>query len=124
MAAEIHVGDYDTEYVFPLFDSDLAEVNFDPSGATTKKLRFKNPGVTAIQERTAVAEQRMINGVNTWCLVYTVTQAEVTGATPTFHVATGLVKIQAVLDYSGSLWHSNIVSKDYNSEDIRIYPNL
>jgi hypothetical protein len=122
MAAEIHIGDYNTEYIFPLYDTDQEEVNFDPTNAASKKLTFKNPGVAVLQERNAVASQRMINGVQTWCLVYTVTKADVDNGF--FHTTTGTVKIQAVLDYITGKWSSNIVSKDANGEDIKIYPNL
>jgi hypothetical protein len=120
MAAEIHVGDYNTEYIFPLYDG---EVNFDPSGATSKKLTFRNPGVTDLQERDAVAEKRTLNGVaNVWALIYTVTKQDVDDGK--FHTTPGAVKIQAVIDFTTGLWHSNIVTKDSAGQDIKVYANL
>lgn len=120
MAQEIHIGDYKTEYIFPVYDKG---VNFDPSGATTKELHFRNPGVSARQDRAATVAQRTINGVaGVWCLVYQVTQADVTNNL--FHVKTGKVKIQAVLIYPDGKWSSNQVTTDQDGEEIRVYSNL
>lgn len=115
---EIHVGDFNTDYVVPIYDD---EVNFDPSDAAARKLFFRMPGVTDIIERDATAEQRTISGISVWCLVYNVTEADLAAG---FHSTPGPIKIQGMINYIDGEWRSNIITKDVNGQDLRVYANL
>jgi hypothetical protein len=119
---EIHVGDFDTEYVVPVYDNDQSKVNFDPSGAVVKELIFRQPGVEALVTKVASAEQRTVNGSTVWCLVYQVTQADITNSL--FHVSPGPIKIQIRLNYVTGEWRSNIITKDAKGQDLKVYKNL
>lgn len=120
---EIHVGDFNTEYVVPVYDNDQSKVNFDPSGANVKQLLFRQPGVETLVVRNALAQQRTVNGVTTWCLVYTVTEADVITANE-FHQTSGSIKIQILLNYVTGQWKSNIITKDAKGQDLKVYGNL
>jgi hypothetical protein len=120
---EIHVGDFDTEYVVPVYDNDQSKVNFDPSGATVKKLLFRQPGVEALVERVASAMQKTVGGATTWCLVYRVTEADVKTAHE-FHQAPGSIKIQILLNYVTGEWKSNIITTDSKGTPLKVMGNL
>jgi hypothetical protein len=120
---EIHVGDFDTDYVIPIYDNDITTVNFDPSGALVRKIFFKQPGIDALIERNAAAEQRVINNATVWCLVYNVTEADVKTAKE-FHQSPGGIKMQGLLNFVTGEWRSNIITKDYRGQDLKVYANL
>lgn len=120
--AEVHVGDTRTTYYMPIYDDDLAETNFDPSDAATKTIYFKMPGQSALLPRAGTPVQKVINGVSTWCLSYTVTPADVIAG---FHQETGRVSMQAKLTYAdGSVFSSTTLTVDFEGNDMRVYPNL
>lgn len=118
MANEIHIGDFNTDYVVPIYDDN---VNFDPTDAAVRKLFFRMPGVAELLERDATAEQRTINGQSVWCLVYNVTEADLDDG---FHSTTGPIKIQGLVNYITGEWRSNIITKDAYGQELRVYGNL
>jgi hypothetical protein len=120
---EIQVGDIGTIYQVPIYDEDLAMVNFDPSSALVKKIYFRMPTSTGhvTRERTAVPAQVAIDGVQTWCLTYTVLAADAAE----FHTDIGLLTIQGYIEYAdGRKWRSNKITKDYQGRPLRIFANI
>lgn len=128
-SVEIHVGDVGTVYRVPCYDDDLAEVNFDPSAATTKQLIFKMPGASGLCVRAATAEQVTIDGVATWCLTYTVLAADVVPYVSVseggFHQQDGTVKIEGYVEFSSAQkWTSSTVATDQQGRTLQVVDRL
>lgn len=120
---EIHVGDRKSLYQVPIYDDDLEPVNFDPSTATVKKIRFRMPGNTELIERTATPAQVTIDGVEVWCLTYETANDALDIAA--FHIAPGPIALEGYIEYAdGGRWTSNKVTTDYLGRVLKVHPNL
>lgn len=121
---EIKVGSIGTVYQVPIHDDDLVTATFNPSDADIKKLYFRMPklgGGHEVLERTAGATTVTIEGVDQWCLTYTVIPADAT----TFHVAPGLMSVEGYIEYTdGRKWRSSRIDTDHQGRPLRIHPNL
>lgn len=129
MNAEIKVGDIGSVYRVPTFDYDTNLQNFNPSSASVKQLIFRMPGADGLCVRTATAAQVTIDGVATWCLTYTVTEADVDEYVDEdeggFHQQAGKIKIEAYVEFSNSQkWSSGIVTKDYLGRPLEVVARL
>lgn len=121
---EIHVGDLLTTYQVPIYDDDMTPVNFDPSSASVKELRFRMPGVDTLITRTATPAQVTIDGAEVWCLTYEVDPDDPDDVAA-FHIEPGKISVEGYIEYStGGQWTSSKVTKDLQGRVLKVHPNL
>lgn len=122
--AEVHVGDLRTLYQVPIYDDDLEPVNFDPSGASVKKIRFRMPGNVALIERNATPAQVTIEGEAVWCLTYLVNPLDAADVAA-FHIEPGPIVLEGYVEYgNGGKWTSNKITTDHQGRMLKVHPNL
>lgn len=126
---DIKVGDVGTEYCIPIGDDDLTPTTFNPTEASRKLLRFRQPGASGLCVRNAETKQIVINGVPTWCLTYTVVEADVQSyvdeSTGGFHQQAGRIKVEAYLEFAtGQKWSSSIAEADARGRELRVSARL
>lgn len=121
---EIKVGDKKTIYRVPTYDDDLEEVNFDPSSANVKKIRFRMPGNDAVIERDATPAQITIDGASIWCLTYEVDPNNADDVAQ-FHIEPGPIALEGYVQYAdGGEWTGSKVTTDQQGRVLKVHPRL
>lgn len=114
---DIHVSDRGTKY---WGRTNERGVNFDPSSATTKQLKFRLADGT-VEVRTAQAEQ---DSDGKWCLTYRTDPSS--DADDVLHSKVGQLAIQGFVDFGASTgrWHSDVQPNARDGRTLLVKPNL